>query len=373
MVNPCGRSTVRAVRKGNEIMQTQGPLLATTGERQLRPLGARKVLFFGKNMSRSRATGGLVEALRSHGLQVRWVNYATLRRWLGEERAQRRIRRIFAAERPDLVFVFCRDLPRVLLAEFSGDAQSVCWVDAPMTEMPAAYMDYLSLAQHVFLTNPNRVPDLTAAGHSSAHFVLEGFSASNHYALPARSARRDLLFIGGPGLDGERGRFLDGIGRHFDLEVRGRKWEPYRRDFPNLRIGGPVRPASYRRLCASSKIVLGLNQLNDEPLYFSNRTFLTLACGAFHLTHYIPGLERVFGDGQHLAWFRSQDECLERIGHFLANGEERQRIAQAGHELVHRDHRFANRVGEVLAVLRGAAIADVGNPGAPQPVAVGGK
>ena len=189
-------------------MQSQGPVLATTPERHLRPLGARRVLFFGKNMSRSRATGGLVEALRGHGLHVRWVNYATLRRWLGEERAQRRIRRIFAAERPDLVFVFCRDLPRVLLAEFSGDAQSVCWVDAPMSEMPPAYMDYLSLAQHVFLTNPNRIPALTAAGHPSVHFVMEGFSAGNHYALPARPARRELLFIGGPGTEGERGRLM---------------------------------------------------------------------------------------------------------------------------------------------------------------------
>ena len=47
--------------------------------------------------------------------------------------------------------------------------------------------------------------------------------------------------------------------------------------------------------------------------YFSNRTFLTLAAGGFHLTHYVPGLETMFENHRHLVWYRSDEECLELI------------------------------------------------------------
>ena len=40
----------------------------------------RRVMFFGKNMSRTRCTGGLVDALQRHGVEVRWRNLVTMRR-----------------------------------------------------------------------------------------------------------------------------------------------------------------------------------------------------------------------------------------------------------------------------------------------------
>ena len=85
----------------------------------------RRVLFYGKSMSRTRCTGALVDALREHGLEVRWRNLATLRRWFGRDIAARLARAEFRQFRPDLVFVFFRDLPRALLAEFRKHASVV--------------------------------------------------------------------------------------------------------------------------------------------------------------------------------------------------------------------------------------------------------
>ena len=98
--------------------------------------------------------------------------------------------------------------------------------------------------------------------------------------------------------------------------------------------------------------MLGINQNNDSPLYFSNRLFLTLACKGFHLTHYVPRMEELFEDGVHLAWFHDQDDCLEKIAHYLGNEDERLAIADAGFELAMARHRYEDRVDEILSILR---------------------
>ena len=122
--------------------------------------------------------------------------------------------------------------------------------------------------------------------------------------------------------------------------------------------------SSTRCICASSKIVLGLNEVNSSPLYFSNRTFLTLACGGFHLTHYVPGLETVFENGRHLVWYHDSAECIELIHQYLADPEARNRVAEAGRELAFERHQYYHRVGRILELLGAVAPRGASNNGA---------
>jgi spore maturation protein CgeB len=308
-------------------------------------------LFFGKNMSRTRATGGLVEALESHGLDVKWMNMATLRRWLGPRRALSWARGTFERYSPDLVFVFCRDLPLELLREFRRTVRTVIWVEEPLDDIGQAHVDYFAEAHAVFMTNPSKFEWLRERGVAHTSFVMDAFSSSFHYPVSARDQLRDVVFIGGPGREGQRAEFLAEVARHVELEIYGRGWQPWRRRYPWLRVRGSVRAPAYRRLCATSRIVLGLNQVNDDPLYFSNRTFFSLGCKGFHLTHYVPQLETVFTNGEHLAWYDGLDDCLVQIFHYLARPDERDRIANAGYELVCASHQFRARVAEILRFL----------------------
>ncbi len=82
--------------------------------------------------------------------------------------------------------------------------------------------------------------------------------------------------------------------------------------------------------------------------YFSNRTFLTLACGAFHLTHYVPRLEDVFRDGEHLVWYRDEDEALAKIEHWLHRDADRARVAAGGHAEVMEHHQYYHRIARIL-------------------------
>lgn len=318
----------------------------------------RRVLFFGKNMSRSRCTSGLVEALRGHHLQVKWLNRATLRRWLGERGADSWIRRTMNSYRPDLVFVFWRDLPLELLREFKERAVTVLWVEESLAAMGEAEISYLKTPHLVAMSNLGHIEYLREHGMHKAVFLKAAFSPKVHYPVQARGESWDVAYIGGPGRRGQRADLLVKIGQRFDTRVFGRGWRDYQPRPPELHVGGVVFPRRYRQICANARIVLGLNEVNQVPFYSSNRVFLTLGCGAFHLTHYVPGLEEVFQDGVHLVYFRSAEECLEKVGYYLRNERLRRSIASRGHELVVREHRYLDRVGSILKMLREGLGAD---------------
>lgn len=308
----------------------------------------RRVLFFGKNMSRSRCTGGLVDALRRHGVEVRWRNLVTLRRWFGQTLATQLARAEFRRFAPDTVFVFFRDLPELLAADFRRDARLVIWCEEALEVLDGSIVDYFAQADLVCLSNPARFGWLRERGLDNMAFLMSGFSPRYHRPSPVQRKVRDIAFIGGPGRRGQRAAFLAEISKRFETDVFGMHWERWREMHPDVRIHGPIDNRGYSRICASSRIVLGVNEINSDDYYFSNRTFLTLGCGAFHLTHYVPKLENVFRHGEHLAWYRDEEEAIRQIEHWLPRVEERTRIAAGGHAEVMQHHQYYHRVARIL-------------------------
>ena len=118
---------------------------------------------------------------------------------------------------------------------------------------------------------------------------------------------------------------------------------------PEAAAGRDVYPAQYRKICASSKLVLGIDPRADLDLYFSNRTWLTLGCGGCLLTRHVPNLEELFENGRHLAWFAGPEECLERIAFYLPREAERRRIAREGSAYVRSYHTFRHATAELMA------------------------
>jgi spore maturation protein CgeB len=156
-------------------------------------------------------------------------------------------------------------------------------------------------------------------------------------------------------LAGHRRRLLDRLSRRYRVTV----WGPQRRPGSARALGVPrcrvVRWPAYHdelvKICRASAVVLGINTVNSVELYFSNRTFLTLASGGFHLTHYVPGLERLFENHRHLVWYRSDDECLDLCRHYLARPAARRRIAAAGRRLVRRRFGMARQLSRLLRLV----------------------
>jgi hypothetical protein len=308
----------------------------------------RRVLFIGKSMSRTRCTGGLVDALRRHGVEVRWRNMVTWRRWFGRQMANRLVRAEFKSYRPDVVFVFFRDLPIALAEEFRKTARLVIWCEEALESLDASIVDYFALADLVCMSNPARFPWLRERGLDNMAFLMSGFAPKFHRPAPPQPPRRDVAFLGGPGRRGQRASFLARVSERFDTEVFGNHWDRWQSTYPNLRVRPPVGNRGYAKVCATSRIVLGINEVNDDLLYCSNRIFLTLACGAFHLTHYVPRLEDVFENGKHLVWYRDEDEALELMAHWLPAAAERARVAADGHAEAFEHHQYYHRVARIL-------------------------
>ncbi|MFK7742158.1 MAG: glycosyltransferase [Planctomycetota bacterium] len=309
---------------------------------------AKRVLFIGKSMSRTRCSGALVDALRRHGVDVRWRNLVTYRRWVGRQGANRMIRSEFRRYKPDVVFVFFRDLPQVLAAEFRRTARIVVWCEEALVVLDSSVVDYFRNADLVCMSNPARFPWLREHGLDNMAFLMSGFSPRFHKPVPKREPVRDIAFIGGPGRRGQRASFLAEIAKHFDTEVFGRHWKRWGSQHRNLRTNGLVDNKAYAKICATSRIVLGVNEVNDESYYCSNRTFLTMACGAFHLTHYVPDLEKIFTDGEHLAWYHSEQDAIDKIAEWLPRADDRARVAAGGHAEVMQYHQYYHRVSRIL-------------------------
>jgi hypothetical protein len=313
----------------------------------------RRVLFFGKSKSRSRCTGGLVDALRRNGLEVRWRNLAKLGRWVGQKAARDLVRREFDRWQPDLVFVFFMDLPGELLDEFRERAVVVQWVEEAFPRLADQQIDYVRRVDLACFSDPELLPQLRAEGIEHGCFQMSGFSTRYHFPIRNERLRYDVSFIGGPGADRQRARFLLGMADAFPIDVFGLGWDEFRGRHPQLRIHAPIDNRGYRRVCARSRVVLGMNQFNGDRHYFSNRIWLTLACRGFHLTHHVPGIEDVFRRGQHLDWFSDLDEAVRLCAHYLEDDERRRRIAERGWRYVVTGHQYLHRVAAVLTLLEG--------------------
>ncbi len=106
----------------------------------------------------------------------------------------------------------------------------------------------------------------------------------------------------------------------------------------------------FSRLVGQARILLGL--IGDEwsglEAYFSNRVPNTLACGAFLIQRYTPGLEEVFRNHEQLVWYRTDEELLSLIERYLALPAERERIARRGRELVVSSFTYDKAVTRIL-------------------------
>jgi spore maturation protein CgeB len=60
----------------------------------------------------------------------------------------------------------------------------------------------------------------------------------------------------------------------------------------------------------------------------------------------------LFEPGAEVVGYRTADECVKAIDHLLSHEPERSRIAQAGHARTLREHTYAGRMAELVALVQ---------------------
>ncbi|MEK7546592.1 MAG: glycosyltransferase [Patescibacteria group bacterium] len=149
--------------------------------------------------------------------------------------------------------------------------------------------------------------------------------------------------------------------------------------------GGRISEEEMIKLFGQSKINLGLNQPNMDyslkslgKIFFrrsvekivpdfwrfprnfrswfvgrkisqiKGRVFEIPACGGFLLAGYAKGLERYYEIGKEIAVYRDEKEIPEMVKYYLANEDERKKIALAGYERTIKDHTYEKRFREIF-------------------------
>jgi spore maturation protein CgeB len=138
--------------------------------------------------------------------------------------------------------------------------------------------------------------------------------------------------------------------RGLDLHIYGNNWE-YLAHEPNLHIHSFVDEEQFAKACSRSRITIGISGTSNVRKANSwRRTFNSMACGAFHLTLYVPGMEEIFENRKHLVWFNSVPEAIELIEYYLAHDQEREQIAEAGRQEILAHHTWDVRIAEMIDI-----------------------
>lgn len=82
------------------------------------------------------------------------------------------------------------------------------------------------------------------------------------------------------------------------------------------------------------------------------RLFETTGSGGFLLTEHHENLSRYFEIGREIETFRTEDELVEKLHHYLAKPEDRLAIARRGQERCLRDHSMSRRIHDFDAIMR---------------------
>jgi hypothetical protein len=251
--------------------------------------------------------------------------------------------------RPDVAILLriTKILPEALLTLRRRGVKTFFWyVDCDGAETSRWIRPLVRLVDAFAITAKGMVPKYQALGNTPVYWLLEGVYLPAHpcrepgtIAVP-RLFRSDVAFVGNlyyPSRDEdlafERERLLKRIQSRHSLIVWGPQGDPHARkkwgaNYPV--VEWPAYHEELVKICNGAQIVLGVNRINTVDRYFSNRTFLTLASGGFHLTRYVPGLEKMFTNHKHLVWFKTHEECLDLIAHYLPRTAARRKIARDG-------------------------------------------
>ncbi len=78
------------------------------------------------------------------------------------------------------------------------------------------------------------------------------------------------------------------------------------------------------------------------------RNFEVPGCGGFLLTGHVDGLEEYYRLDEEVVCFASVDEMIEKAQYYLDHEDERQKIAERGHERTLADHTYEKRFSDIF-------------------------
>jgi spore maturation protein CgeB len=307
-----------------------------------------RVIVFGKSQRRTtRKVRHIVRAFREQGNETLWLNPAKIKRWIGT-RTEKYILKRIKTFNPDIVFIFSMDIPLPVLHQISGTRIKTVqfFVDSWRLSLLPKVAEWGRLVDLFLVSARGLHEQYKAAGIKNPIFFTDACDKHEHKRRnPILSLwKSDVAFIGAARGNEPRVLLIQRLNELFKVKVYGKNWAQFGIN-PTLKVVGPK---GYGLICAGAKIFLGADATSNIDGHWSNRLWLTLGCGGFLLTNYVPGLEEFFVNHEHLVWYHDEDECIGLVQEYLSKPLARKKIADQGYRLVHEHHTFHHFVDRVI-------------------------
>ena len=207
---------------------------------------------------------------------------------------------------------------------------------------------FVSPAFHVYATTyPDAMEKSKRDGHDN-FFLTQWAANSQNLAnpVPAEKCLYPVTFVGtayGNRPEWISSRAESGVG----VTCFGHGWE-----------NGPVQAEDIPKIMRNSIISLnfgdsgtvmkGLRPARNRQI--KARVFEVPGTGGFLMTESAEHLDEFFQIGEEIVVYEGLDDLTEKITHFLAHPEERDRIAQAGHLRTEKEHTYESRFEKLIGL-----------------------
>jgi spore maturation protein CgeB len=200
---------------------------------------------------------------------------------------------------------------------------------------------------------PQFVPMFRTKGLASEYFRI-GFDPRVLARVQPNAPTEDVVFVGtlARAQHGRGNDLLERAARRAPIEFWGYNLEGWSADASiRRRYRGEAWGLDMYRILAGSKI--GLNRHIDVAEDYANnmRLYEATGVGTLLITDAKRNLAELFEPGVEVVTYASEDELVNKIRHYVADDAERSRIARAGQERTLRDHTYAQRMRELVAIL----------------------
>jgi spore maturation protein CgeB len=275
-----------------------------------------------------------------------------------------------AVEREDPDVVFCVLMGYEVWLETIALAQRACrarWINWA-TDDSWKYAEFSRFVAPGFdlyvTTSASALRRAEAAGLHNVALSQWAANAECYAApLPAGECRYPVSFVGSA--YGNRPKWIAGLkARGIAVSCFGHGWE-----------GGPVAAGEIPRIIRASVISLNFGDsgvvwnglLPHRSRQIKARIFEVPGAGGFLLTEPAERLDEYYKPGEEMELFHNLEELVQKIEHYLAHPEQRDRIAHAGHARTVAAHSYDMRFAQLLAL----AVAQQPACASPPPCAVG--
>lgn len=264
------------------------------------------------------------------------------------------------SEKPDFLFTLQGyTIPRDILYEISrtGIPSAVWLLDEPYDTLKSA--DVGTFFSRVFVQDASSVDYHRKFGNPDTHYLPHGFEHLEVHTKQPRPFRWDVSVVG-TGFPRRR-RALEAIrSAAGSVLVVGSGW-PDKFDGAGVEHKPLASPLEAATIYNESRINLNVHREETDfsvssesfrPVSPNGSVFYVAGCGAFQIADDSrQDLPNLFEPGKEIVLYRDSEELQALVTRYLADEQERTRIAEAGRKRALAQHTYAHRLRKVVEML----------------------